>query len=532
MTVSQSHQRKLANPFLILLTASTGCAMTVLDTNVVAIVLPTIARDFKASFADVEWVVSTYVLCFASLLLPAGAIADRYGRKRVFLTGITVFWAASLLCGTASSATMLYLVRSLQGAGAAFLLAPALAVIGHTFHGEAERNHAWAAWGAMMGLTMVLAPIIGGTIAYAFGWRWAFYINVPICLALAAAAALLVEESRDEGARLLDPAGIVLFALAMLGFTWGLINGQARGWSSTNALTGFAGGAATLIVFIGVERRQSRPMLDLDLFRNPRLVGAVWAMFAYAACAQVMASMLPLFLQNGFGRTALQTGFAMLPFALAMLAFPQVGRFLGRRLGSRHILVTGLTIVAAGNALTGLGAHLGDWPVVMCGMLILGSGGGLLNGETQKAIMSAVPRERVGMASGVSATARFTGILLGFATLSGVLATAVRAMLETHRCADAGACDRARTFADSFVAGDLPNAIANMTTREAAQAISQGRLAYSHGFGATLIVAAVTAWISALLVWVLMKPQSPIESPEINPTRESPYFRIPTPEKD
>lgn len=507
MTAVQPHLRRAVNPLLVLLTASTGCAMTVLDTNVVAIVLPTIARDFGASFAEVEWVISTYVLCFASLLLPAGAIADRYGRKRVFLIGIAAFAFSSLLCGIASSAIMLYLARALQGAGAAFLLAPALAVIGHTFHGEAERNRAWAIWGAIMGLTMVLAPIIGGLIAYALGWRWAFHINLPVCLVLAGATYVLVEESRDEGARRLDPAGIILFASAMFGCTWGLINGQAHGWTSANAMIGFVGGTISLTTFIVVERHQQRPMLDLGLFANPRLVGAVWAMFAYAACAQVMASLLPLFLQNGLGRTALQAGFAMLPFALAMLALPQVGRVLGRHLSSRHILAIGLAIIGAGNALTGWGAGLGDWLVVMVGMLILGSGGGLLNGETQKAIMSVVPRERAGMASGISTTARFTGILLGFATLSGVLATAVRTSLETHRCAGAEACNRARAFADAVVAGDLPNAIGNMTRGDAETAISQAQIAYSQGFSSTLVVAAIVAWISALAVWTLMKSQ-------------------------
>ena len=148
----------------LLLTASTGCAMTVLDTNIVAIVLPTIARDFSASFADIEWVVSTYVLCFAALLLPAGAIADRFGRRRIFLAGIALFALASLLCGLAPSARLLSLARALQGMGAAFQLAPALALIGHGFHGEAERNRAWAIWGGIMGLTMVLAPVLGGLI--------------------------------------------------------------------------------------------------------------------------------------------------------------------------------------------------------------------------------------------------------------------------------------------------------------------------------------------------------------------------------
>ncbi|HEY0213666.1 MAG TPA: MFS transporter, partial [Paenirhodobacter sp.] len=277
------------NPTLALLTASTGCAMTVLDTNVVAVVLPTIARDFGATFAQVEWVISTYVLCFAALLLPAGAIADRFGRRRVFVCGIAAFALASLLCGAASSAPGLYLARAFQGASAALMLAPALAIIGHTFHTEAARNRAWSTWGGIMGLTMVLSPIIGGVIAYTLGWRWAFYINVPICLGLGVAAMTLIDESRDAHARRLDPIGILSFAAAMFGMTWGLINGPAHGWGSTVALAGFAGGAAALGVFLLAESVQQRPMLDLGLFRNPRFLGGVWAMFAYAACAQVMA---------------------------------------------------------------------------------------------------------------------------------------------------------------------------------------------------------------------------------------------------
>lgn len=492
-----------ANPLFVLLTASTGCAMTVLDTNVVAIVLPTIARDFQASFAEIEWVISTYVLCFASLLLPAGAIADRFGRRRVFLIGTVSFAISSLMCGLATSAMALYLARAFQGVSAAFLLAPALAIIGHTFHVEAERNRAWAIWGAMMGLTMVLAPIIGGVIAYALGWRWAFHINAPICTLLAAATLLLVKESNDAAARRLDPAGIASFTTAMFGLTWGLINGQAHGWGSASALLGFIGGALALAIFIVAERSQQRPMLDLQLFSNPRFVGAVWAMFAYAAAAQVMASMLPLFLQNGLGRSALEAGFAMLPFALAMLLFPQVGRILGNRLSSRAILMIGLVLVGIGNASTAWGAQLGAWPLVMVGMLVLGSGGGLLNGETQKAIMSVVPRERAGMASGISTTSRFSGILLGFALLSGVLATAVRGRLLDPECGTS--CTSRSAFADAVIAGDLPHAVAGLTAPARELAIEHARTAFSFGFSIALLTAAVFALVSSFFVYRLMR---------------------------
>jgi len=506
MRAEPTGQPSIASPLLVLLTASTGCAMTVLDTNVVAIVLPTVARDFRASFADVEWVISTYVLCFASLLLPAGAIADRFGRRRIFLIGIGAFAITSLLCGLAPSAMTLYLARALQGGSAAFLLAPALAIIGHSFHGEAERNRAWAIWAGMMGMTMVLAPIIGGSIAYALGWRWAFHINVPICALLAIAATVAVGESSDAAARRLDPVGILFFTTSMFGVTWALINGQAHGWTSPIAMTGLLGGTLAIGAFVMAERAQERPMLDLRLFRDPRFVGAVWAMFAYAACAQVMASMLPLFLQNGVGRTPLEAGFAMLPFALAMLAFPHVGRLVGRRFTSRGILTLGLIVVGLGNILTGWGAHLGAGPIVMCGMLVLGSGGGLLNGETQKAIMSIVPRERAGMGSGISTTARFSGILLGFAMLSGVMATVVRSTLAASSCWEP--CRQASDVADAVVAGDLPHAVAGLTGVARDNAIEQARNAFSSGFSAALLTAGLIALLSALIVYRLMRDQT------------------------
>ena len=506
--VADAAPRRAVDPLIVLLTASTGCALTVLDTNIVAIVLPTIARDLGASFADIEWVISSYVLCFAALLMPAGAIADRFGRRRVFLVGIALFALASVLCGLARSPASLYLARAFQGVGAAFLLAPALAIIAHAFHEEGARNRAWAIWGGMMGLTMVLAPLIGGIIVDLVGWRWAFDINAPICAALALAVLRFVPESRDQAARRLDPAGILLFSVTMFGMTSGLINGQAYGWGSAPAVASFGVGGGGLLAFVIAERAQARPMLDLKLFRTPRLIGAVLAMFAYAGCAQVMASLLPLFLQNGLGQTPLHAGFDMLPFAGAMLVFPYVGRVIGRRATSGQILTLGLSVAAAGGVLTSWGAHLGSMGVSMAGMLVLGSGGGLLNGETQKAIMSAVPRDRAGMASGISTTARFSGILMGFAVLSGVLATTVRGSLATAACGAGAGCDHARRFADAVVSGDLSRAVAGLAGPARALAVAQAHAAYSGGFAAAMATAALGAGLSALLVAVLMRRRS------------------------
>lgn len=481
----------------VLLLASAGCALTVLDTNVVGVVLPTIARDLSASFADIEWVVSAYVLCFASLLLPAGTLADRIGRRRLYLIGLVLFALASVACGLAAQAGALYLARAGQGAAAAFMLAPALSLIGHAHQDPARRARAWAIWGAIMGLTMVLAPLIGGAIATWLGWRWAFHINLPLCLLLAALSGCYVPESRDPVRRRIDVAGVVLFAGSMLSWTWALIRGPVEGWTSTAVLPWLASGVVLGAAFIGVERRRVQPMLDLRLFRIPALVGAVIAMFAYAAAVQVMASLLPLLLQNVRGDSVLQAGLHMLPFALAMLLLPFLGRRLGAHWHSGKILALGLGVAVLGN----LGIALSLWqhsgPGLLLAMAVLGSGGGLLNGETQKAIMSVIPPDRAGMASGISTTARFSGILIGFATLGAVLSSHVRA-----------AADAALTAAGSPVSPALLERVVVGELSTASDALGVlARAAYAQGAGYAFIAAALMALLAMLATaWLMRVP--------------------------
>lgn len=480
----------------VLLLASAGCALTVLDTNVVGVVLPTIARDLSASFADIEWVVSAYVLCFASLLLPAGTLADRIGRRRLYLIGLGLFALTSVACGLAAQAGALYLARAGQGAAAAFMLAPALSLIGHAHQDPARRARAWAIWGAIMGLTMVLAPLIGGAIATWLGWRWAFHINLPLCLLLAAMSGRFVPESCDPVRRRIDVAGVVLFAGSMLSWTWALIRGPVQGWTSIAVLPWLVSGVVLGAAFIRVEQCRAQPMLDLRLFRIPALVGAVIAMFAYAAAVQVMASLLPLLLQNVRGDSVLQAGVHMLPFALAMLLLPFLGRRLGAHWDSGKILALGLGVAVLGN----LGIALSLWqhsgPGLLVAMAVLGSGGGLLNGETQKAIMSVIPPDRAGMASGISTTARFSGILIGFATLGAVLSSHVRAAAEARLAAAGHPASPA--LLERVVVGELS------TSADALGVLA--RAAYAQGAGYAFVAAALMALLAMLATRWLMRP--------------------------
>lgn len=483
----------------LLLVASAGCALTTLDTNVVGVVLPTIAHDLHASFADIEWVISSYVLCFASLLLPAGAIADRFGRKRVFLFGLSLFGLTSVACGLAPTASWLYIARAAQGVGAAFQLAPALAIIGHAFTDQAQRARAWATWGTIMGLTMVMSPLIGGVISHYVGWPWAFHINAPIVLVLGLAVVPTIGESRDPTPRTLDLPGMALFAGAMFCLTWALIGGPDAGWASPTEMMRVLAGAFLVAMFIMVERRTNHPMLDLSLFNAAPFVGAVLAMFAYAASAQVMASLLPLFLQNARGADSLAAGIGMLPFAVAMLLFPRVGHRLGRRLSPHGVLTVGLAVVALGNIVLSVAAHVGNGAVLMGGMFVLGAGGGLLNGETQKAIMSTIPGHRTGMGSGISTTSRFAGVLLGFATLGAVLASGVR---ETACVlfAQAGIAISPEGLS-GIVAGDTEKARAAVGAGSGQGFEAITRASYASGFSHAFLVAGGGAALAAVLVF-------------------------------
>lgn len=479
-----------SRPNWILIIASLGCTMTVLETNAVAVALPSIARDLHADFADIEWVISCYILSFTSLLLPAGAVADRLGRRRVLLVGIALFAIASLTCALAPTASALYVARTFQGIGAAFLLAPSLSIIGHAFHEGQARDDAWAFWGTAMGMMMVLSPLIGGVLSSLWGWRSVFIAILPFLAFLAYGAMRWVPDSADSVVRPLDPPGILTFSLAIFGIVFFLVEGLAQGWSSTIALAGLGMGIAMGCLFTCIELKRRHPMVDLRLLASPRFVGALIAMIGYAVSAQVMASMLPQYLQNGVGLSALATGAGMLPFAAAMLLFPRVGRQLGHRVSSGAVLAIGLCITAAGNALAGIGAWYNRPALALLAMVIIGAGGGILNGETSKAIIGSAPRDRAGMASGISATTRFVGILLGFTLLSSALTVGIRAGLS----AQMPGADVMR-LADGIATGALSDGTP----------VALARMIYSQGFAASLWMAAAAATLASLTVAVLSR---------------------------
>jgi EmrB/QacA subfamily drug resistance transporter len=372
--------------FGLLLTASLVSSLIMLDSNIVAVSLPAIGRSLGASFTDIQWVISAYVLTYAALLLAAGNLADLRGRRQAMVLGLVVFAVASGACGLATTATLLNLARAVQGIGGALLLTASLAIISNAFKG-AERTHAFAFWGASLGIALAVGPIAGGTITDLFGWRWVFLVNLPACVALIIATYSVIDESRDPNAKKLDFPGIFTFSLGLALLIWGLIDGNDAGWTSTSILLRLGVAFVLFMAFVIVEVRQNRPMVDFSLFRRRTFTGAILAMIGYGASAQVMVFFLPLFLQNAYGFAPIYAGIAMIPFAVPMVLAPRITAKLAARFSGRALLTVGLAISLVGNILFWIIARANlPYPFFAFGMFISGCGAGLLNGQTVKVL--------------------------------------------------------------------------------------------------------------------------------------------------
>jgi len=472
-----------------------------LDSNIVAVSLPAIARDMHAAFSDIEWVVSAYVLSFAAMLLPAGSLADGLGRRRILLIGLATFTVASLLCGIAQSPATLNWSRALQGIGAALQLSAALGLLGHTFTGP-ERGRAFAFWGVVVGAAVAIGPVLGGVITSTVGWRWAFLVNVPIGAGLIALGATSLDESRDPNAQHLDFPGIVLFAIGLFCLVWGAIEANTVGWHSNPTCIRFCVGAALIALFVVVERVRVAPMIDLALFGRSTYLGSTFAMFGYAFAGQVMMTLLPFYLQSAHGLSPVMAGLAMMPFAIPLVFSPRLTAPLARHWTGRAILTLGLIVIGSGDILSAAAlAWSGRYVMVALGMAVAGAGTGLLNGETTKVLIGAVPPERAGMAGGLTGTTRFVGIVAGISALGAVLAAGT----EHHVASGLRALGAQWTPSD--VHAFALRAAAGTVTPASGAASASGtfeslaRASFTGGFVWLLLVAGAVALVSAGLTY-------------------------------
>ena len=496
---------------LVLICTSAPSFMIQFDANIVSVSLPAIARSLGASFAGIEWVITAYILSFASLLLPAGALADRFGRKWLLILGLSVFTFASFLCGSAPSLTVLIIARAVQGAGAAMQLSAALATLSHVFQGEA-RARAFSFWGSVVGIGAALGPVVGGLITQSFGWEWAFYINLPIGAALIALIIRIIESSKDPHAMRLDLPGVACFGSGLFLTTLALIEGNRRGWTDPWILGEGVGAVILFALFILVERSQVRPMLDLSYFRKPTYIGANLAQFSFSAGMLTMLTFIPIFLQSGLGHASASAGLMMLPTVVPMFVVPRiVTHFLAHRFSGRDLLTAGLSLVCLGLFALALAVRDVAYGPMIGGMVIVGVGAGLLNGETTKVGMAVIPRERSGMASGISGTVRFTGLVVGIAALGAILYDRV-AVSVANALPKVSAADQA-TLVHDITAGNLSGA--TLAGYDASSLRELAVASFASGYRALFLAGALFTLVSAVLASRLV---SPAETPPVPPS--------------
>jgi EmrB/QacA subfamily drug resistance transporter len=396
-----------------------GIFMLLLDITIVNVALPKIQRDLHSSFTDLQWVVDAYSLMLATVVLNAGSLGDLLGRKRVFLTGVVLFTAASALCGAATNPLFLNLARGAQGIGGAIMFAVSLALLTQEFHGR-ERGTAFGIWGATIGAAVAIGPLIGGALTEWAGWRWIFFVNLPIGAACLFFGWRALHESRDEGHGGLDIPGQITLSVGLFAFVLGLLRGNDWGWSSVRVVGLLAGSAAALVAFGLVELRQERPMFDVRLFRVPAFAGAQIIAFTISSSMFAMFLYFTLYLQNILGYSPLQAGLRFLP--LSMISFfvaPATGRLMGH-VPIRILLGTGMGLVTIALYLMyGVNVSSG-WTTLLAGFLIGGIGIGMVNPPLATTAVSVVPVQRAGMAAGVNNTFRQVGIATGIAGLGAI----------------------------------------------------------------------------------------------------------------
>lgn len=406
------------------------CALSMfligVDTTIVNVGLPAIGRGLGADTRGLEWVVDAYTLVLASLLIASGALADRFGRRRVFRCGLAVFGLASLACALAPSLGLLVAARAVQGVGASMLSPVALAIVVNAMPDPRERARAIGIWASVFGLSMAAGPVIGGALIAAFGWRSVFWINAPVVVGALVLVAVFVPESRGQRARRLDLPGQLLLTAALCVSVGVLIEGPRIGWASPAALACYAVAVAATTAFARVELRRAEPLIDLGLFRRPPFASAVLGAVAVFAALSVSLLLTTLYLQDARGWTPLAAGAATLPMALgATVCAPWSGRLTGRLGPRRPLLLAGGFTAAGGLCMVGLSLGPGpSVPLLLSAYLLIGIGFGFANAPLTHTAVGGLPPSRAGVAGAVTSTARQIGSAVGIA-VAGALAAGV-----------------------------------------------------------------------------------------------------------
>jgi EmrB/QacA subfamily drug resistance transporter len=453
-----------------------GLFMIMLDNTVVNVALPSIAADLKIGLSELEWIVTGYALTFASLMLTGGKLADLLGRRLIFVVGLVIFTASSLVCGLAGSGELLIGARVVQGAGAALMNPATLSIIAATFPPR-QRGTAIGIWAGTAALALALGPLVGGLLTEHISWSWIFFVNVPIGVIAIVASFLLIPESRDQSAeQRLDLPGLLTSGIGLFSLTYGLIEANTYGWTSARIIGAFVVAIAMLVAFVLLERHQRIPMLDLSLFKNGTFVGANLAVLLVALAMFGVFFFISLYMQGILGYSAVQAGAAFLPMTVLIMFIAPISGRSTDRFGSRWLITVGM-ILLAGQLLyfSRLGVEESYWHLFPA-MVVGGFGMAMVMTPSAAAAVRALPVDKSGVGSAVLNAFRQVGGSTGIALMGAIMA---------HRV------------------GDLQG-----------PAVFRNKQLFVDGLSTTLTVAALIALLGAVIAFVLIRAHDTGPVPE------------------
>ncbi|WP_344481937.1 MFS transporter [Nonomuraea monospora] len=475
-----SHRRR----WLILVVLCLSTAVLVIDNMVLNVAIPPLAAELGASAQDIQWIMESYLLVFAGLLLTAGSLSDRYGRRRVLIIGLALFGVASLAATIATGPGELIAARAVMGVGGALIMPSTLSILITVFD-EEERRKAMAAWSAVAMTGLIGGPVLGGVLIAWFWWGAVFLINVPIAIGAIVAALLLMPESRGPAVKL-DPAGMILSMTGMTALVWTIIELPEHGPLQVSALVA----VAALVAFVLWELRTPYPMVPLGLFRNPDFSGGSLSLTLVQIGNGGLLLVLTQYLQFVLGYTPTQAGLAFIPMAVASLACNALGATLGARVGNRVLATGGMVVVAGAFALLATVSAGDGFLVTGAALFLLGAGGGLASPAAISALMGAVPQEQAGVGSALNDTIQQMGAALGVAVLGSVVAGGFTGAMP------ASAPEQARrSLPDALAAGDPGLAQA-------------ARDAFTGAMSTGFLISAAGVLMAAVLAYAVMRPRT------------------------
>ena len=473
-----------------------------LDNTVLNVAIPTLQREFNASATSLQWMIDSYILVFAGLLLTMGALGDRFGRKRALQYGLVVFGLSSLFTAYAGSTAQLIGARALMGVGGALIMPSTLSVLTNVFPRE-ERGKAIGIWAGVAGLGIGLGPVIGGLLLEQFWWGSVFFINIPIVAVALVAGFVLVPESRDPHPAALDFPGAVLSICAISSLVYSIIEAPVRGWTDGVVISGLVGGIALAAAFVYWEIRTDHPMLNLEFFKNPRFSAGAGAIAIGFFALFGMIFGLTQYLQFVQGYTPLEAGLRMVPIAVGMASGASISHRLVTKLGTSKVVVAGLVVLAGVLVSISFWQPGTDYRVVGATFFLLAFGMGNLMAPATDAVMGAVPEANAGIASAMNDVTRMVAGAFGVAVFGSVVNTVYSGRMDE---AVAGLPPEAARAASDSVGAASQIALA-LPAEAAGRLADTAKTAFTDALGIAVLVSAGAALIGAVFIAKFMPPR-------------------------